>query len=171
MSVPAQDAYEKAIIDAVSARLHERIAGLDPRSLGSPDHVAGRMLATVPTAHPWDEQTGPFYDTPGVVRLLGVSKQAVADRVRRRTLLAASTAQGRVVYPIWQFDGSKINAAISTVLTAFRHVTVDGWAIASWFTTPAASLDGATPVQWLRGRREAGPVRELARDTARRWAR
>ncbi|MGI9093313.1 MAG: hypothetical protein ACR2FF_07730 [Mycobacteriales bacterium] len=100
-----------------------------------------------------------------------MSKQAVADRVRRRTLLAASTAQGRVVYPIWQFDGSKVNPDVTSILAVFRNAAVDGWAIASWFTTPAASLDAATPVEWLRDGQEAAPVATLAQDTAHRWAR
>lgn len=171
MPEATQEAYEKAVLDAVEDGLHSRLSGHRMQALGPPDRVAERMLATVPMAHPWDEQIGPFYDTPGVVRLLDVSKQAVFDRVRRRTLLATNTSRGRALYPIWQFDGSKINPAVSRILTLFRDVPVDGWAIASWFTTPAAVLDGATPISWLRAGNDVTAVASLAMDTARRWAR
>lgn len=173
MSMPAQRDYESAVLAAVSEGLHERVAGLgrDPHSLGSPRAVADRMLATVPLAHPWDGQIGPFYDTPSVVRLLGISKQAVADRVRRGTLVAATTRQGRVVYPTWQFAGSRVSPQISRIAAIFRDSAADGWAIASWFTTAAGVLDGKTPLEWLRDEGPEEPVAELAADSARRWAR
>jgi hypothetical protein len=162
-------AYEQAILDAVATRLHRRMAGHSPDSLGPPARVAERMLATVPTVHPWDAQIGPFYDTAAVVRLLAVSKQAVADRVRRRRLLAAATAEGRIVYPVWQFDGSRAHPGVSDIVAMFRDSPVDGWAIASWFTTPASVLDDATPADWLRQGRDQTPVHDLAADTVARW--
>jgi len=171
MTAAVDEQYEQAILDALTAGLHARIAGHRPETLGPAQQVAQRMLATVPAQHPWDEQIGPFYDTSGVVRLLNASKQAVADRVRRRTLLAASTARGRVVYPVWQFDGGLVNPVISRLVTCFRGVPVDGWAIASWFTTPAAALDGATPVEWVLAGGDPDVAQALAQDAAARWAR
>lgn len=138
--------------------------------LGAPREVADRMLAVVPIAHPWDEQLGPFYDTPGVVRLLEISKQAVADRARRRTLIAAVTANGRHLYPTFQFDGARIVPQISEVAALFRHTPVDGWAVASWFTTPAATLNRQTPAEWLRAGKDSEPVTRLAADAAARWS-
>lgn len=161
--------YAQEVLDAVAARLHQRLANRDHSALGPPDRVAERMLATVPVTHPWDNQIGPFYDTAGVAALLGIRKQAIADRVRRYTLLAAYTAQGKIVYPAWQFDGAHLNPAISRTVAAFRHAQVDGWAIASWFTTPARSLNGATPAAWLRTG-DPEPVLALAHDTSGRWA-
>ena len=66
------------------------------------------MVSALPTQHPYDEPLGPFYDTTGLVSWLGVSRQAVADRVRRGTLLACRTQDGHLVYPAWQFarDGA-----------------------------------------------------------------
>lgn len=170
MSTTTEQDYEKAILDAVAAGLRDRMAGHASGSLGPPERVAERMLDTVPAAHPWDALIGPFYDTAGVIRLLGVSKQAVADRVRRRTLLAANTAQGKVVYPTWQFRGNRVNPAISHILTVFRDVPVDGWGIAAWFTTPADVLNMTTPFDWLRTGGDEEPVHALAADTASRWS-
>jgi hypothetical protein len=128
------------------------------------------MLATVPSLHPWDAQIGPFYDTPGLVRLLGVSKQAIADRVERRSVISATTRQGRIVYPTFQFAGHRIVPAISAIAQMFHAVPVDGWAIASWFTTPAAGLAGCTPAQWMRADRDREPVRIAAADAIARWS-
>jgi hypothetical protein len=165
----ATQAYERAVVDVVAAKLHDHLAGHSAESLGPPERVAERMLATVPTPHPWDVQIGPFYDTAGVVRLLAVSRQAVADRVRRRTLLAANTAQGRVVYPTWQFAGNRVDPAVSRTVSQFRDVPVDGWAIASWFTTPADTLGRMTPADWLQAGNGEDCVQALAADIADRW--
>ena len=167
----AVEAYERDLLDALSEGLRRRLhgAGRDLRALGDPGDVADRMLALVPVPHPWDAQIGPFYDTPAVVRLLGVSKQAVADRARRGTLLRVTTRQGRHLYPVFQFDRRRLYPAIPQALAPFRDTRVDGWAIASWLTTPAAALDGATPAQWLRDGGDAAPVVALAEDVAARW--
>lgn len=167
--------YEQQIVSAVAEGLHARIhdlaaAGRDPSALGNPGEVADRMLATVPSPHPWDIQVGPFYDTPGLARLLGVSKQAIADRAQRRSLISATTRQGKVVYPTFQFAGRHVVPAISVIAQLFHGVPVDGWAVASWFTTPAATLADATPAQWLIAGHDTEPVRVLASDIANRWS-
>lgn len=171
----ANVAFERQVLGLLTTTLHERVAaikeaGQDPvRVLGSPQEVAERMAATVPALHPWDTQVGPFYDTPGVTRLLGVSKQAVADRVKRRTLLSGVTRQGRVVYPVFQFRGGAVRPEISKVSVEFADCPVDGWAVCAWFTTPAADLEGLTPLAWLDQHRPLEQALELARETARRW--
>lgn len=169
MSTPTEETYRQQILDAVAAGLSDRVGGHAAASWGPAEQVAARMLATIPTTHPWDAQIGPFYDTSAVVRLLGVSKQAVADRVQRRTLLAAHTAQGRIVYPTWQFAGQRVIPAVSRILARFRTSPVDGWAIAAWFTTPAVMLDHTSPIDWLTGGGDGTPVQVLADDMAARW--
>jgi hypothetical protein len=167
--------YEQQVLSAVSVGLHARFtelsaAGRNPSSLGDPQAIAGRMLATVPTTHPWDAQIGPFYDTPGLIQLLGVTKQAIADRARRRSLISAATRQGKIVYPTFQFVGRHLVPAISTIAQMFHDVPVDGWAVASWFTTPDPDLDGATPAQWLLSGGDLEVARELAADIMNRWS-
>ncbi|MFQ5518024.1 MAG: hypothetical protein ACE5E8_10690 [Acidimicrobiia bacterium] len=54
----------------------------------------------------WDSLLGPFYTASGVARLLGgVSRQAIADRRRRNTLLGLQTTGGTWLHPAVQFDG------------------------------------------------------------------
>jgi hypothetical protein len=171
----ANEAYEETLLQALAAGLRERFdaaraAGRDPAHLGEPAELAGRMLAAVPAVHPWDDQIGPFYDTAGLTRWLGVTKQALADRVRRHRLLAVITAEGRVLYPAAQFAGRRVLPGLPEALVAFRDTEVDGWAIAAWATTPAAALRGSTPLRWLRDGGDAGPVLALARQTAALWA-
>jgi hypothetical protein len=54
-------------------------------------------------------------------------------------------------------------------LPAFRDSPVDGWTLAAWFTTRSATLEGATPAQWLADDGDTGLVRALSEDAARRW--
>lgn len=167
--------YERHVVDALSAGVREWLsaieeAGRGPETLGAPEDLADRMLATLPAPHPWDKQIGPFYDTPRLVKLLGVSKQAIADRVRRRTLLAATTKNGRVVYPTFQFDGHRVRGPVAEVLSVFKGTPVDGWAVGAWFTTPSTALGGATPVEWLYEGGDVHLVWTLARDANHRWA-
>lgn len=167
--------YEQRVLSAVTAGFHVRVtelttAGRDPRVLGDPVDVADRMLATVPAPHPWDAQIGPFYDTPGLVRMLGISKQAIAERVRRRSIIAAATQQGKIVYPTFQFVGNRVLPAVGAIAQVFRATPVDGWAIASWFTTAAQALAGSTPAQWLLEGRAVEPVHELAAAAVHRWS-
>jgi len=147
-----------------------RAAGRALPELGSADDLAERMLAALPILHPWDVQVGPFYDTAGLTGLLGVSKQAVADRVRRGTLLAVTTSDGRVVYPAWQLRGRTVLPGLARVLAVLTPAAGDAWTVAAWLTTPAADLEGMTPARWLRDREEPERVVALARSSALRWA-
>jgi hypothetical protein len=136
-----------------------------------PAAIAARMLAAVPRAHVYDETIGPFHTSEGVRTLLGVSRQAVHDRVRRGTLLQVRTSDGVLLYPAFQFDGADVPARLRSALTAFRDAPVDGWAIASWFSVPAEELDDLTPRQWLADPdRDPAPVHQLAADAAASWS-
>lgn len=150
-------------------RLRNR-SGSAERVAGSPEEVADRMVATVRSGHPWDNQIGPFYDTSGVTTLLGIVEQALAERVRCRTVLAAKTDDGVVLYPVWQFDGTDVSPAIRQTLNVFRESTVDGWALGAWFTTPAAALNGFTPCQWANQGHDLDALIAVAQEAAHRWA-
>ena len=107
----AAETYGRELLDALSDGLQRRLEAMegDPHTLGEPDEVAERMLSVVPQQHPWDTQIGPFYDTPAVVQLLGITRQAVADRAQRGTLLRVTTRQGRHLYPVFQFAGRNLD--------------------------------------------------------------
>src|SRR5687768_2454505 len=92
-----------ALTEAVRARIEVRAQELRDQGrqldLTDVDDLADRMLAALPTVHPLDQPLGPFYDTTGLVAWLGISRQALFDRVRRGTALACRTVDGHLVYP------------------------------------------------------------------------
>ncbi|MBE7196144.1 MAG: hypothetical protein INR66_27175, partial [Gordonia polyisoprenivorans] len=74
---------------------HAADNGLDPDDLGSADELSARIGAAIPTGrHPTAALVGPCYDTPGLSRWLGISKQAIDKRNRAHTLLACRTESG-----------------------------------------------------------------------------
>ena len=167
--------FEARLVAELTAGVHERLAraaaaGRDPAAYGSPTELAERMLAAVPTVNVWDAQLGPFYDTAGLTRYLGVSKQALADRVKRRRMLAMTTSDGKVVYPVLQFAGRDLLSGLPDVLAVFRDVPVDGWTLASWLVSPSPNLDGMSVVEWLRAGREVAAAQAVAQTTAARWS-
>jgi hypothetical protein len=168
-------------VEAVTERLREALserlvaysrAGHSLSEIGPADQLAERMLATVPAPSRWDDLLGPFHDTRGVTRLLGgVSRQAVADRRERRTLLGLKTADGVLVYPAFQFDEhNEVLPALSAVLQCFDSEAVDDWTLAGWLVAKQQALDGETVVEWLRGGHDPERAVALARDAARRFA-
>jgi len=147
------------LLDRVERQLAERadelaLQGRSLRSLGDLDELAARMVAALPSVHPWDAAAGPFYDTAGLMHWLGVSRQALADRVRRGTLLACRTSDGHLLYPILQFG----RTGVIDVVGILGRAGADGWAIGVWLTTPSPAFDGESAVDHLvfhRSSREA----------------
>lgn len=171
----SMQAYERRVLaavhDQVSARLTALVeAGVDLTTLGEPDEVAARAAAAVPYApHSYDLAYGPFYDTTGLTRWLGISRQALGDRVRRGSVLACRTDDGHLVYPAFQFgrEGT-VRAGLVDALRVFAGQ--DGWVVAAWLTTPTAALDGQSALDWIALGRDASAVVELAMADAAGWA-
>lgn len=162
---------EQAILDWLRPGIHLRLRLLKDDQVDSidPDWAAQTMLNALPTQHPFVE-LGPFYDTPGVIRWLGISRQAVHQKVRTQQVLACTTGDSRRVYPAWQFttDGRSLNG-LPQVLRVLLGAT-DPWTTAIWLSTPTERLDNGSAVAWLRTRRDPSPVSEAAREDAARWA-
>lgn len=173
----AIDPYVERVSSQVSAELARRVEGLrsrghSPDELGDPEALAARMLAAVPEPSPWS-QLGPFYSTAGLARVLGgVSRQAVEERRRRRTVLALRTADGVWVYPAFQLDANnRVVPGLAEVLDRFRPRTPDDeWMVASFLAAPQAGLDGRTVIEHLAAGAELDAVLDLAADRAARWA-
>ena len=130
------------------------------------------MVGVVPAPSRWDDLLGPFYTTAKVAEILGgVSRQAIADRRERHTLLALKTADGTLVYPTFQFDEhNKILAGLPEVLQCFCGSGVVDWSLAGWLVSKLHPLDGRSPVDWLRLGRDLEPVLRLAHAAARRFS-
>lgn len=171
------DPYVARVSSRVTAELTRRVGALrqqgqDADALGDPDDLAARMLAAVPQPSPWAE-LGPFYGTTGFARVLGgISRQAVEERRRRRTVLALRTADGAWVYPAFQLDGrNRVVAGLAEVLDRFAPRTADDeWMVAAFLAAPQPSLGGASIAEHLRDGGALAPVLDLADDRAARWA-
>ncbi|SDO94125.1 hypothetical protein SAMN04489867_0989 [Pedococcus dokdonensis] len=169
----------EALTEAVRARVEQRAAELAEQGrsleLGDVDALADRMVAALPTVHPLDQPLGPFYDTTGLVAWLGISRQALFDRVRRGTVLACRTADGHLVYPSLQFGrNGVVRPGVQDAVGAFVRRGVDGWSIGAWLTTPSTVFDGHSAVDYLVVHRSSSTsvarVATAAANDAAQWA-
>lgn len=154
-------------------KLLQRVCGADLNFedlFGDPGQVAEKVAASLPASHTYDDVSGPYYDTAGLTRWLGVSRQAVHQKVTKRAVLACSTADGDTVYPTWQFlpNGATI-PALAEVLSTLADGTDDTWMVALWMQARSDLLDGHPPSGWLRSGGDPRRVLAMARDTAARW--
>jgi hypothetical protein len=171
------DRYVERVSSQVTEELARRVGALREQgqqadALGDPDDLAARMLAAVPQPSPWAE-LGPFYSTAGIARVLGgVSRQAVEERRRRRTILALRTADGAWVYPAFQLDGdNRVVRGLAEVLDRFAPAgTDDEWMVASFLTAPQPGLGGRSVAEHLHDGGDLVAVLDLASERADRWA-
>jgi hypothetical protein len=176
-AVAELDPYVAEVSAHVSAELSRvvddlRSNGQSPDTLGDPDVLAARMIGVVPQPSPWSE-LGPFYSTTGIARVLGgVSRQAVEERRRRRTILALRTADGVWVYPAFQLDErNRVVRGLADVLVRFRPQTPDDeWMVASFLAAPQPAFGGRTVVDHLRDGGDLADALTLADERAERWA-
>ena len=168
--------FERQIMRLVSLKVHDRLrqasaAELGPEAFGDPERIADAMVAALPLGHVFDEVAGPFYDTAGLSRWLGISRQALHQKVTRRAILACPLADGGVVYPTWQFlDSGATIPSLAEVLATLAQGTDDAWMIALWMRAPSEHLDGDPPSEWLREGRDPQRVIAMARQVASSWA-
>ncbi len=147
--------------------------GRSLEDLGTAQEIAKRMLATVPSPSDWDEMLGPFYSTSKVAQLLGnISRQAVAERRDRHTLLALRTVDGSYVYPVFQFDAhNEVLPGLAMVLQCFDPKDADAWTVAGWLVASQRPLSGRSVIEALVSSRSYEKVVELAQAQATRYAR
>lgn len=169
--------FTRDVLAHVAERLEQLLedveaAGVEPGSLGAPEELARRMVATIPQPSPWVKAVGPVYTTSGVRAMLGgVSRQAIEDRINRGTLFALTTADRRRVFPVFQFDdrGTPVDG-LADVLAVLKPAA-DDWTVASWLHHPQRALGRRSPIRWLRDGRDRKRLDALVHATASRWAR
>lgn len=165
---------EQQILRSVSVKVRARLRKaaedqVGPEAFGDPEVIADAMVAALPLGHPFDEAAGPFYDTAGLARWLGISRQAIHQRAARHAILGCPLADDTAVYPAWQFlDNGATLPGLTTVLTALAGGG-DPWMAALWLGAPNDALDGATPADWLSDGGDTAPVLEAARRVASGW--
>lgn len=140
---------------------------------GRPSDLAERMLALIPAESAWSEVLGPAYISAQVAALLGgVSRQAIADRRARRTLLALKTADGHWVYPTAQFGNDRqVLPGLAEILATFDPEVLDEWSLAGWLAADHDALGGRSVFEHLAAGGDLAPVLVLADDLAHRLAR
>lgn len=160
---------------ATAAHAFERtLDELDLQSSELGDLAAlGRRAALLAVANQvWEQQLGPLLDADQARSLLGVrSRQAVSDLGRRGRLLALDAPGGHKVYPAFQFTpAGRPWPDLVAILEIFADVVESPYTTASWLVSPNSRLDGETPMDWLRSRRELDKLLEAARCAASRLA-
>lgn len=145
----------------------------------SDEHLARRAARLVAGEAVWRSTLGPMLSSGEVQDLLGISREALRQRVAAGTVLALPTGHpSRRAYPAFQFKGKGTLAGMADVLRAFFADTygpgpasVSPHTVASWLAGPKAALGGRSPVEVLRAGRDREAVVRLARRAAARVAR
>ena len=112
----------------------------------------GRRAALLATSEiVWDEHLGPMYGWSDVAQVLGTvnTRQGVSDLAKRKRLLALPASGGRVLYPAFQFRGSRTIPGLHELLIEFDSVALSPWTTASWFQSDQDELDGLSTVAYL----------------------
>ena len=142
---------------------------VDVSDLPSPRDLVRHGIHARTARVPLGQMIGPVYSTGGVQAVLDISRQQIADRRTRGTIIAGRTDEGRWLYPAFQFDGGAARTDVREVLDILRPSAADPWTVALWFAVAKSDLAGRSPMQLLdAGERDT--VHDLARRTASRWA-
>jgi hypothetical protein len=117
---------------------------LDAESLGR------RAALLVASELLWEREIGPSLKTRDVEALLGCTRQAISERVRRHRLLALPLDDG-YEFPAFQFgsDGAPLEG-LPEILQQLLPLATTPYTIASWLAAPEAELAGAAPIEALR---------------------
>lgn len=133
------------------------------RLVGDPDEVADALVMVLPRPAPsrWAERIGPIYTTGQLQRLLPgpgrkpISDEAVRDRCRNGHLIGFKTADGRWAWPAFQFVVRQgwLEPAAEIIELWQQLPWRDGHALEliSWMTGPRRDLEGASPLDHVRG--------------------
>lgn len=137
------------------------------RSGADPVELAAVVTASMPSSF---DAYGPFYDTSGVTRWLGISRQAVEKRAAARRMLAVKTSDGHVLYPAWQFDSTTrtVPRMLQEVLAVLLPAAESPWSVAAWLRTPVVD-GGRDAIDSIRDGHGDEVLAEARRDAAR-WS-
>jgi len=133
----------------------------------------GRRAALLATSEiVWDKHLGPMYGWSDVAEILGTvgTRQGVSDLAKRKRLLALPASGGRVLYPAFQFHGSRTIPGLHEVLMEFDQAAASPWTIASWFQSDQDELGGQPPASYLARHGFDEQARTAARRAAARLA-
>lgn len=157
------------VLSLVSDRLRSAAHRVD--SEADAHQLADRIASVLPAENPAAEAIGPVFQTSDLTTWLGVSKQAIDNKVRRRDLLALKTSDGYRIYPDWQFDEhGKVLPGVGESIRALTEGGMDPWTQAMWFRGKTSALGGTSAARWLQQSSDPALVVQEARRTANRWS-
>jgi hypothetical protein len=120
----------------------------------------------------WSKAIGHRLNTTEVTKLLGITRQALAHRLNRKTILGIP-GKNTTYYPSWQFDFERRiqkSEARGILCTFLSYGQNDSYMIAAWANSSNEDLEGLTPAQWLQEERTPSNLYEVARETAHSWS-
>jgi hypothetical protein len=139
--------------------------------LGPPDVLADKIAAVVPESWAWTSTIGPVYRQASLATARGHSRQAVADLIKKRRVLALTTSDGHVVIPAFQLDSNlQPIRGLPEVLRILTSDVVDDWMLASWLTAPHHSLGGHSVVEHLAAGGDRSKAMSVAEAARQRWS-
>ncbi|MDG3010695.1 hypothetical protein G4X40_11095 [Rhodococcus sp. D2-41] len=166
---------ERKLMDLLTRRVHKTFA--DARAAGVPvevfddvESIAASMAAALPATHVYDQLVGPFYDTSGLTRWWGISRQSVNKSVAAGSVIACRLDDGQWVYPTWQFTAAAtVHPHLITLWKALRGAA-DPWTCAVWLRSPQAELGDRSVADWVISGEPVEAALELARADVARWS-
>jgi hypothetical protein len=121
----------------------------------------------------WAEAVGERWDTTATAEFLGISRQALHERVKRGTVLGLP-GRGTTWFPTWQFDllARTVRPVVLDIVEAFREELgdLDAYTVAAWATSRQPGLAGLTPADWLGSGHDERKAVQAASRTARKLA-
>lgn len=137
---------------------------------GDDAEALGQAAAlTIARPHVWEGQLGPLLASAQLRSLLGgISREALAQRVKRGTLLALRDQRGKVRYPLFQLDESAATPypQVPALIKLFRDRGLSSWELATFMTTPQPELSDRSPVDWMRSSGNEQLLLAVARESA-----
>lgn len=142
---------------------------LGGRALSVEDARRAGMLAAAGVA--WEKELGPLLSSAQVRALLGdVSRQRVDELLRAHRLIGMRDSAGRRRFPLSQFRDGRPMAALVAAYWIVAGATVSEWTAASWCVATDPALEGRSPLQWARARKDPERLLRVARQDAARLA-
>jgi hypothetical protein len=138
----------EAPTDAGSAAQLLSIAVGNDEALRSLDPLTPAIMRGAAMKHDLLERAGGAHSTSEVAEFLGISRQAVAKRVQRGTLLALPNASGDFRFPAVQFTDTGTVKGLEEVLAAF--VVESPWTRLAVLLDTDKSLGGKRVIDALR---------------------
>jgi hypothetical protein len=139
--------------------------------LGSPESVVQHLLKTLPKTSKWSDVLGPMYTGSSLAAAMGVSRQTISERAKKKNLVSLQTVDSHVLYPSFQFDTHlQPIQGLSDIWRVLTGSGTDEWMCASWLLAPLRGLNGSNTVAFLKfnGKLEIALVE--AESAVRRWA-